>query len=262
MLALSWERASYIISMNFAMNTWQAGDVLDAAVKSLISERCRRAYIHDMRGGLQAVYSSVEVLARSAKHGAPNTALIDNVSSIAKRAMAAHEQALVDIVDQVTGHDDVSTLLNLASVVKQAQQFLRNDALSKGIKLGLSGCEDMVLLSQRNRLRSLLLGLLAVGIDGLPTGAELHVELRRVDGYAVLELRSALAYNAILQAQDLLCHDPVNLRPQDLVLEFAQRWLKERGGRMEIHSSASAQTGLRIYYPLAAVCAGESATPA
>jgi len=181
---------------------------------------------------------------------------------MAKRAMAAHEQALVDIVDQVTGHDDVPTLLNLAGAVKQAQQFLRNDALSKGIKLGLSGCEDMVLLSQRNRLRSLLLGLLAVGIDGLPTGAELHVELRRVDGYAVLELRSALAYNAILQAQDLLCHDPVNLRPQDLVLEFAQRWLKERGGRMEIHSSASAQTGLRIYYPLAAVCAGESATPA
>jgi len=248
--------------MNFEMNTWQAGDILDAAVKTLISERCRRAYIHDMRGGLQAVYSSVEVLARSAKHNAANTALIDNASSMAKRAMAAHEQALVDIVDQVTGRDDLPTVLNLASVVKQAQQFLRNDALSKGIKFGLSGCEDMVLLSQRNRLRSLLLGLLALGIDGLPAGAELHVELRRVDGYALLELRSDLAYNAILEAEDLLCHEPVNLHPQDLVLEFARRWIKGRGGRMEIHSLVGAQTGLRIYYPLAATCAGERATPA
>jgi signal transduction histidine kinase len=248
--------------MNFAMNTWQAGEILDAAVKTLISERCRRAYIHDMRGGLQAVYSSVEVLARSAKHNAANTALIDNASSMAKRAMAAHEQALVDIVDQVTGRDDLPTVLNLASVVKQAQQFLRNDALSKGIKFGLSGCEDMVLLSQRNRLRSLLLGLLALGIDGLPAGAELHVELRRVDGYALLELRSDLAYNAILEAEDILCPEPVNLHPQDLVLEFARRWIKERGGRVEIHSLVGAQTGLRIYYPLAATCAGERATPA
>jgi hypothetical protein len=235
------------------MNTWQAGDVLDAAVQTLINERCHRAYIHDMRGGLQAVYSSLEVLARSAKHGTPNTGLIENASSIAKRAMANHEQALVDIVNQVTGPDDVPTVVNLASLVKQAQQFLRNDALSKGIRLGLSGCEDVLVFSQRNKLRSLILGLLALGIDGLPTGAELHVQLRRVDGYALLELRSDLTYNDIREAEELLCHEPVDLRPQELVLGFARRWITANGGRVEIHSPVDAQqTGLRIYHPLAA----------
>jgi len=59
------------------MNELQAGDVLDAAVQTLINERCRRAYMHDMRGGLQAIYSSLELLARSAKHAAQNPALID-----------------------------------------------------------------------------------------------------------------------------------------------------------------------------------------
>jgi hypothetical protein len=235
------------------MNTWQAGDVLDAAVQTLINERCHRAYIHDMRGGLQAVYSSLEVLARSAKHGTPNTVLIENASTIAKRAMANHEQALVDIVNQVTGPDDVPTVVNLASLVKQAQQFLRNDALSKGIRLGLSGCEDVLVFSQRNKLRSLILGLLALGIDGLPTGAELRVELRRADGYALLELRSDLTYNDIREAEDLLCHEPVDLCPQELVLGFARRWIMANGGRVEIHSPVGAQqTGLRIYYPLAA----------
>jgi hypothetical protein len=247
--------------MNFTMNTWQAGDVLDAAVQTLINERCHRAYVHDMRGGLQAVYSSLEVLARSAKHGAPNTVLIDNASSIAKRAMANHEQALVDIVNQVTGPDDVPTVVNLASLIKQAQQFLRNDALSKGIKLSLSGCEEVLLFSQRNKLRSLILGLLALGIDGLPAGAELHVELRRVDGYVLLELRSDLTYNAIREAEDLLCHAPVDLCPQELVLGFARRWIMANGGRVEIHSPVGAQTGLRIYYPLAVPHAGESAAP-
>jgi hypothetical protein len=235
------------------MNTWQAGDVLDAAVQTLINERCHRAYIHDMRGGLQAVYSSLEVLARSAKHGTPNTVLIENASSIAKRAMANHEQALVDIVNQVTGPDEVPTVVNLASLVNQAQQFLRNDALSKGIRLGLSGCEDVQVFSQRNKLRSLILGLLALGIDGLPTGADLRVELRRADGYALLELRSDLTYNDIREAEDLLCHEPFDLRPQELVLGFARRWIMANGGRVEIHSPVGAQqTGLRIYYPLAA----------
>jgi hypothetical protein len=235
------------------MNTWQAGDVLDAAVQTLINERCHRAYIHDMRGGLQAVYSSLEVLARSAKNGTPNTVLIETASSIAKRAMANHEQALVDIVNQVTGPDDVPTVVNLASLVKQAQQFLRNDALSKGIRVGLYGCEDVLVFSQRNKLRSLILGLLALGIDGLPTGAELRVELRRADGYALLELRSDLTYHDIREAEDLLCHEPVDLSPQELVLGFARRWITANGGRVEIHSPVGTQqTGLRIYYPLAA----------
>jgi hypothetical protein len=235
------------------MNTWQAGDVLDAAVQTLINERCHRAYVHDMRGGLQAVYSSLEVLARSAKHGTPNTVLIDNASSIAKRAMANHEQALVDIVNQVAGPDDVPAVVNFAGLVKQAQQFLRNDALSKGIRLGLSGCEDVLVFSQRNKLRSLILGLLALGIDGSSTGAELHVDLRRAEGYALLELRSDMTYNDIREAEDLLCHDPVDLCPQELVLGFARRWITANGGRVEIHSAVGTQqSGLRIYYPLAA----------
>ena len=54
------------------MNELQAGDVLDAAVQTLINERCRRAYMHDMRGGLQAIYSSLELLARSAGFSSPS----------------------------------------------------------------------------------------------------------------------------------------------------------------------------------------------
>jgi hypothetical protein len=172
--------------------------------------------------------------------------------------MANHEQALVDIVNQVTGPEEAPTVVNVANLVKQSQQFLRNDALSKGIKLGLSGCEDMLVFSQRNKLRSLILGLLALGIDGLPKDAELHVEMQRVDGYALLELLSQLTYSDIREPEDLLCHEPVDLRPQELVLGFARRWITANSGRVEIHSPAGAQqTGLRIYYPLAAASAGQ-----
>jgi hypothetical protein len=205
-----------------------------------------------MRGGLQAIYSSFEVLARSAKQGAQNVALIDSASSIAKRAMANHEQALVEIVNQVTGPEDTPAVVNLGALVKQAQQFLRNDALRKGVTLGLCGEHEVLVFSKRNKLRSLILGLLALGIDELPPGAELQVELSRADCYALLELRSELTYNAIREAEDLLCREPAGLGPQELVLGFARRWIMANGGRVEIHSPAGAQAGLRIYYPLAA----------
>jgi signal transduction histidine kinase len=234
------------------MNDLQAGDVLDAAVQTLINERCRRAYMHDMRGGLQAIYSSLELLTRSAKHAVQNPALIDGAASIAKRAMANYEQSMIAIVNQVTGPGDTPVVVNLSTLVQQAQQFLRNDALAKQIALGLSGRNDLLVLSEPNKLRSVILGLLALGIDASPTGAELHVELSSAEAFAVLELRSQVGYEAIREAQDLPCCERVSLTPQELVLGFARRWLTANGGRMVVPCADDARSGLRLLDPLAA----------
>jgi signal transduction histidine kinase len=234
------------------MHNWQAGDVLDAAVQTMINERCRQAYMHDMRGGLQAIYSSIELLARSAKNGAQNPALVDSAASLAKRAMANHDQSVGDIVNQVTGPDGAPAILNLADLVRQSRHFLRNDALARSITVSLSGPEEMLVLSERNKLRSMLLGLLAACIDALPPGADLHLELSCADRYAVLELRSTLTYEVIREAQEIFCREPVNLGFQELVLGSARRWIMSNGGRMEISPSTDGNTTLRILYPLAA----------
>jgi signal transduction histidine kinase len=233
------------------MHNWQAGDVLDAAVQTLINERCRRAYLHDMRGGLQAIHSSLELLARSAKSGAQNAALVDSAASLAKRAMANHEQSVADIVNQVTGPDGAPVILNLAAQVRYAQQFLRNDALAKNITLSLAGRDELLVQSERNKLRSMLLGLLATGIDASLPGTGLHIELSCADSYAVLELRSELTYHAVRDAAELFCREPVNLGSLELVLGSARRWIVAAGGQMEI-PPAGGNTALRIYYPLAA----------
>jgi signal transduction histidine kinase len=234
------------------MNNLQAGDVLGAAVQTLINERCRRAYMHDMRGGLQAIYSSLELLARSAKQAAQNPALIEGAASIARRAMANYEQSMIAIVNQVTAPDEAATILNLSTLVRQAQQFLRNDALARQITLGLSGRDDLLVSSEPGKLRSLILGLLALSIDASPTGAQLLVELSHAEGFAVLELHSEVSYGDIREAQELLCGDHVDLKPQELVLGFARQWITTRGGRVEIACGSGARTGLRLLYPLAA----------
>ena len=234
------------------MIDWHAGGVLQAAFRAFINDRCRPAYVHDMRGGLQALYSSFELLTQAAKQGRHNAALIDTAASIAKRAMANHEQSVIDIVNQVTGSDDVPMALNLAELVKQVQRFLRNDAFSKGLTLVTSGRDDLCVVSERNTLRSLILGLMILGIDGLPWGSKLHVDLSCTEGFAVMELRSALIYQPIRDAEELLCRQSVNPTPQELVLGFARQWIVAKGGRLEILPQTGAQTGLRIYYPLAA----------
>jgi signal transduction histidine kinase len=234
------------------MHNWQAGDVLDAAVQTLINERCRHAYLHDMRGGLQAIYSSIELLARSAKNGAQNPALVDSAASLAKRAMANHDRSVGDIVNQVTGPDGAPEILNLSDLVRQSRHFLRNDALARNITVSFSGPEELLVMSERNKLRSMLLGLLAAGIDSLPPEADLCLELSCVDRYAVLELRSTLTYEAIRETQEIFCQEPVNLGFQELVLGSARRWIMSNGGRMEISPCTNGNTTLRIWYPLAA----------
>ncbi len=171
---------------------------------------------------------------------------------MAKRAVERHEEALSDIVNQVTGPEGADEVVNVPQLVEQTLQFLRNDAHTRGITLRLSGCDDVLVLIQRNKLRSLILGLLALGIDTLPAGAELHIDLTRSDSFALLELRSEMTYGAIREAKELLCHDPINLQPQELVLAFARRWIAAKGGRVELPSPEVARSGLRIYYPLAA----------
>ena len=129
---------------------------------------------------------------------------------------------------------------------------LRNDALGREITLGLSGRDDLRVFSEPNKLRSLVLGLLTLSIDASPAGAELRMELSCADGFAVLELRSQLTYDAIFEAQDLLGREPIHLKPQELVLGFARRWIMANGGRLEIPASDGTQAGLRLFYPLAA----------
>jgi len=112
--------------------------VLDAAAYALIGERCQQAYIHDIRGGLQAINSAVELLARSVKSPAQNGALLEKASALAHRAMATHEQTVIDIVQGMAPIDEPACTVDLGEVVHEVLHFLRNDAFAKSISFRLA----------------------------------------------------------------------------------------------------------------------------
>lgn len=233
-----------------ASKEWHIGDVFDAALQTLVNDRCRRTYIHDMRGGLQAIYSALELLVRSAKQGAVNGTLIDNASALAKRALATHERVMLEIVNQLTLGEEKPVVVNVLNLIDEVQRFLRNDAAIRDIRIAVTGAKDVQVSAALNKLRTLLLALLAFSIDALPVGAELQIDVSRVREDACVALRGEMSCDEIPSAEALLRDQTSIVQPRDLILGGARHWLQKHGGRIELDSSATLRNALRIYYPL------------
>jgi len=228
---------------------WKIGDVFDAALQTLINDRCRTAYVHDIRGGLQAVYSAFELLARSAKQGAASGTLIDKASALVKRAMANHEHLIFEIVNQLTVPEDEPALVNVTNLIHDVLRFLRNEASSRDIRISVTGGKDMQ-VSATLKLRTLLLGLLTLYIDGLPAGAELLINVSRAGEDACVELLSDVSLGEIRSVEALSRDQPSVVQPRDVILGGARYWLQQHGGRFVLQPGAKLHDALRIYYPL------------
>lgn len=243
-----------LVNLNVDSKTqgWQIDDVFDAALLTLINDRCRHAYVHDIRGRLQAVYSSFELLAKFARQGAVNGTLIDNASALAKRALASHERVVLEIVNQLTVPEDEPVVVNVANLIDEIQQFLRNDAASRDVRISVSGDKNVQVSAAPGKLRTLLLALLAFCIDALPAGAELQIDISRVRQDACVELRSELPFGEIRSAAALLRDQAGVVQPRDLILVSAQHWLQKHGGGIVVDRGATLHNVLRIYHPLIA----------
>lgn len=205
------------------------------AARALIAERCQRAYLHDVRGGLQALSGALELLGRLALCGAGAAATVEHAVSLAKRALAAHESALLDLVKQITGGDESTERLELAALLEDVLRFLCNELASRRIATQISAGPQIHIDAPRNQLRFVLLGLLTRRIDALPAGGTLVIGIERRDGSAVLTLRASSA------GAELESFDPV--------LRMAHDWAGARGGMLR--ASAAAGT-LELHWPAVA----------
>jgi signal transduction histidine kinase len=229
------------------MNGVNFTQVLDAAAYALVTERCRQAYIHDIRDGLQALAAAIELLARSAK--APeNPVLLEKAHAIAKRAMATHEQSLVELMQRMAPNDEPATRVNLGEVVHEALRILRNDAIAKSITFRSALAPDMFIAAQAHRCHLLILGLNAMAIDALPSGSSIDVTLVSTGSHALLEFKSALRYSRLPMPTDFGPGRPA-MPPHELLLALTSQWVGLNEGRIELEDG-DLSNALRIYHPL------------
>jgi signal transduction histidine kinase len=225
------------------------GDALDAAAYALVGERCRHAHIHDIRGELQTLQSALELLARSARNPGENIALAEKATALARRALANHEKSLVDFVNQTTPHEEAAAAVDVRDMVNRALLILRNDAANKSITFTVESSADLRILAQPHRARLLILGLLALTIDELSTGAVVKVLLSREDSHVVIEIQSDVICPAIRAPEDLWKGAARAVPPFELLLAVTSRWAAANGGRVEAPVNSPVPRALRIYYP-------------
>jgi hypothetical protein len=217
-------------------------DLADAAAWSLVGERCRRSYLHDLRGGLQLFHSAVELLSRAANTPGGNAALAEKASALAKRAIEGHESMLAEVFNQITPQHEAPTTVNAGEVVADVLRFLRGDFASKSIRFQLQSADNVLVLAQAHKLRLIVLGLATTLADALAPDSLVEVAVTRLDSNAVIEFKSDMRKASLASEATPSLYE--------LLISVAQRWLSANRGSLELPAPAQAPGALRICYPI------------
>jgi signal transduction histidine kinase len=147
--------------------------VFEAALHGFMMQRCERAYIHELRDGLQGISVSIDALSRLAEGKAPSSVSSERVVSLAKRALQTHDQGIGAVVKQLVLQRDERSAVELNSLLRQIATLLRNDAAAREVSIRVE-CGTLHALARESRLRLVVLCLAVNAIDALH-GGELTV---------------------------------------------------------------------------------------
>ena len=159
------------------MNSLSEAELQELALRAIVAQRCQRAYLHDLRGGLQALSSSFELLSRAANAKPPNAALVEKSTTFFKRASLEHERTLERSLIDICGSSEERAPLKLRGLLQEVVSFLQNDALSKDVKLVLSADDVVSVAANRSNVRLVVLSLLTQGMDQSVPGTTITIRL-------------------------------------------------------------------------------------
>jgi hypothetical protein len=233
------------------MNELGLAELYEVAARATINRRCALVYLHDIRGSMQALFSAVELLGRSAKSSGSNQERVDKAYDLARRAISNHEKSTLGALQALTLQHDEAAVVDVAEVAAAAAHFLRNRAAAQEVMVTALAQDPVRIIAQRAKLQTLLVGLMAEAIDGGPQGMELPVSVDRCGDDAVITIGSEAGFAAIGTTEDLLRRPSGGLLRKELTLLFARQFLGDNGGRLEIDAHASPRGALRLVYPIA-----------
>jgi hypothetical protein len=224
------------------MKTVSRSDIVDAAAHALIAGCCRESYLHDIRGGLQALGSAVELLARAAQNPVPNQALAEKAAALARRALANHETSLLALLSELLPQSEAASTVNVGETLHEVLRFIKGDAGRRSITFTLTSPADVRVLTQARRFRLLMLGMSSTLADGLDPGTAVAVTVSAAASEALIEFRPSLPAPSTPDLEQPL---------HAWLLEWMRQWPVGCGGRLELDSEQESPPSLRVYLALA-----------
>jgi signal transduction histidine kinase len=231
------------------VNELKLPELFATAAQVAINERCAPAYLHDIRGSMQALLSAFELLGRSARLGGDNALRVEKACDLARRAIIHHEKSTMEVLQLLTLQHAEAAAVDVGALVHDVVHFLRNEAATKEVIVMVTTVTDLNISTERAKLRTLLIGLLTAAIDCTPAGSELRVTVERRADEALVSIGSDAGYVANMKIEELLSNQEGHLSSQELTMLFATQFLTSHLGRLEIDSRAEPRGALNLYYP-------------
>jgi len=224
-------------------------DLYEAAARATINERCAPAYLHDVRGSLQALFGALELLGRSARAGGGDLARVEKACDLARRAISRHEKSTIDALQALTSQQSIATVVDFGALIRDVVRFLRNDATDKAIRITVASSQGLNVWADRAKLQTLLAGLLTAAIDETRIGGELPISIDRVGDDVAVSIGSHAGYDDIHVTPDLSRRPTLRFQPKQLTMLFAREFLATNGGRLTVDNGVQPQGSLTMYYP-------------
>jgi len=231
------------------VNDLSLTDLYEAAARAAINERCAPAYLHDVRGSLQALFGALELLGRSARAGGGDLARVEKACDLARRAISRHEKSTIEALQVLTLQHSMAAAVDIGALARDVAHFLRNDAGNKAVRITVASPAVLTVWADRAKLQTLLAGLLAAAIDETSVGGEVPVTIDRVEDEVAVSIGSHAGYDDIDAVPDWSRRPSARFQPKELTLLFAREFLAANGGRLTIDNGVQPQGSLTLYYP-------------
>ena len=207
--------------LNAGRKIYTVNDIslLEDALRAHLNRRCRRAYAHDLRNGLQGIFGGVDALTRAAR-ATPDKPLavpLDQLTKFVQQAIGNHERGLERVLDSLAPEQQEPTLVSCRELLTELARFLTNDAARHNLRVRQDFEDDLEVRAPLDRLRLIGLALLTDSVDAQPDGGEIRISGRTNQGRVQLEIADKRA----------------RPRPPSLVSEAVDRLVAELSGRIE-----------------------------
>jgi len=223
--------------------------VLRLTLQGMLAEQFRATHLHDMRGGLQAIRNSLELMTRASKASGDGTAAVDRATELAKRALAGHERTLETVLDHLVLIDEEPTSVDVAALLAEVLAFLQNAIVSKGLSPAVPQTGRIRAIGEPRKLRLCMLALISNAIDYLPAGSALNVGLYSDTEEFFLEIPGGQLYETV-NLSDEATSLPGTIEQRELSLRVCRQIVSAQGGRIVFRSDESTDGILQICHPV------------
>jgi hypothetical protein len=162
-------------------------DLAEAALHALVTKRCQRAYAHELRNGLQGIYTGFDVLSRMLEGKTSAKLPSDKASSMVRKSIVNHEHSMEQSIQHLALQDDAASPLHVDEMLNSLTSFLSNDASSRQIELHAQSA-SLILQARPSKFRLVLLALTTKGMDAMPEGGEMTIRAANEGEAIVIEL--------------------------------------------------------------------------